>query len=86
MQTIAMMVSLGVVFASITAGSLPAQAETDAGLQNVFGSPYCTPNLDGPEELKAYCERERALRRADCQEARLPVACQEQLVPIDRPR
>jgi hypothetical protein len=60
---IAMVVSLGAVFALIAATSSFAQTGTEAKPQNVFGSPYCTPNLDGPEELKLYCERERALRR-----------------------
>jgi hypothetical protein len=60
---IAMVVSLGAVFALIAATCSFAQTGTGAEPKNVYASPYCTPNLDGPEELKLYCERERALRR-----------------------
>jgi hypothetical protein len=60
---IATIVSLGAALALIAATSSSAQAGTESEPQTVYGSPYCMPNLDGPEELKGYCERERALRR-----------------------
>lgn len=51
---IAMVVSLGAVFALIAATCSFAQTGTGAEPKNVYASPYCTPNLDGPEELEHF--------------------------------
>jgi hypothetical protein len=68
---IAMVVSLGAVFALIEATCSFAQTGAGAEPKNVYASPYCTPNLDGPEELKLYCERSVLFEEAgDCSEGR----------------
>jgi hypothetical protein len=69
MGQIASRVGLAAVFALIAAAPLSAQIRT----QNVYTSPFCIPTPSvAPEELKAYCDRERErLRQLEAENSQL---------------